>query len=402
MTLVKNLDEEDIESLIDPTFAIVAEHWESFDAEVQQNAHDMISSLLKTHSTMVRDMVTTIPSLGNIPLLKKFETELGRLKAQMDPKHQFQAFVKRCQSENVTVVARALTELHRYLEEHQSFLHGSAISEQPDPVIAALVHSLLQVCLKFSQVKTEVAPNAARCLGMIGCLDPTKIELPKESQDILVLSDFTNPEETIDFVVFFLQEVLVKSFLSTTDTRSQGLFAYAIQELLRNCGFDASNTLRKDLQPDELYRRWMVVPETIRNTLTPFLMSKYVLEPLATVPQVHYPIYALEMSHSTWIRQFVFDLLGKGHGKNASMVFSICRRIVRRQDISVATFILPFITLNIVLDGSAKQVDNVAAEFLGILSTPLHEANQLQRENLILCSHVSIPLMLRESSAKNC
>ena len=389
MALIKALDEEDIESLIDPTFAIVAEHWESFDADVQQSAHDMISSLLKTHSSMIRDMITTIPSLGGIPLLKKFETEIGRLKAQMDPKHQFQAFAKRCESENVTVVARSLRELQSYLEENQAFVHASAVSEQPDPVIASLVQALLQACLKFSEVKLEVVLSAARCLGMIGCVDPTKVELPREGQDILVLSDFANPEETIDFVVFLLREVLVKTFLSTTDTRSQGLLAYAIQELLRNCGFDASNTVRRDLQPDEMYRRWIAIPEATRNTLAPFLTSKYVLEPLASIPQSQYPIYDAEMSHSTWIRQFVFDLLGKCHGKNATMVFSICRRIVRRQDTSVSIFVLPFITLNIVLEGNKKKLDDIATEFLNILSRPLQESNQAVRENLILCSHVS-------------
>ena len=389
ITLVKALDQEDVENLIDPTFAIVAQHWELFSADVQQNAHDMISSLLKTHSSMVRDMVHTIPSLGDIPLLKKFEIELSRLKAQLDPKHQFQAFVKRCQSENVTVVSRALAELHNYLLVNQNFVHTSAVSEQPDSVIASLVHSLLVASLKFSEIKPEASITAAKCLGMIGALDPTKVELPKENKDILVLSDFTIPEETINFVIFFLQEVLVKTFLSTTDTRSQGLLAYAIQELLRNCGFDASNTLRRDLQPDDMYRRWISIPEVTRNTLTPFLTSKYVLEPLGPIPQTAYPIYAPELSHAIWIRQFVFDLLGKCHGKNASMVFSTCRRIVRRQDISISAFILPFITLNIILEGSTQQVDNIAVEFLGILSRPLSEVNQAMRDNLILCSHVS-------------
>ena len=389
MALVKALDEEDIETLIDPTFAIVAEHWESFDADIQQSAHDMISSLLKTHSSMIRAMVTTIPSLGGIPLLKKFETEIGRLKAQMDPKNQFLAFVKRCQSENVTVIARAMRELHAYLVNNQAYLHVSVTSEQPDPVIAVLIQTLLHCCLKFSDLKVEIAANAARCLGMIGCVDPTKVELPKENQDIIVLSDFVSGEETIDFVVFLFQEVLVKAFLSTTDTRSQGLLAYAIQELLRNCGFDASNTVRKDLQPDEMYKRWIAIPEAIRNTLTPFLSSKYVLEPLAAIPAATYPIYAPELSQSTWVRQFVFDLLGKCHGKNASMVFSICRRIVRRQDISVATFILPFITLNVILEGNIKRLDEITTEFLSVLSRPLQEASQAARENLILCSHVS-------------
>ena len=392
---MKALDADDIESLVDPTFAIVAQHWETFDADVQQRAHDMIGNLLKTHTTMIRDMVNTIPSLGQIPLLQKFEAELGRLKAQMDPRHQFRAFAKRCQSENVTIIARALTELQGYLIGNQAFLHNCAISEVPDPILALLVRSLLEICLKFSESKPGIAVSAARCLGQIGCLDYTKVELAKENQEILVLSDFTNRENSIDFLIFFFQQVLVKTFLSTTDTRSQGLLAYAIQELLRYCGFDAANVLRRDIQPNDLYRRWISIPDGVRNTLAPFLTSKYVLEPLSSMPQVAYPVYKSDMSHSVWIRQLVFDLLGKSHGKNASMIFSICRRIVRRQNISISTFLLPYITINIVAGGTTQQLNDIATEFLGILSRPIELETPAARENIILCSHVSVSLHFR-------
>ena len=389
MALMKTLDEEDIESLVDPTFAIVAQHWDSFSAQTQQQAHDMISLLLKTHAGMVREIINTIPSLGDIPLLKKFETELGRLKAQIDPRHQFQAFSKRCQSENATVVARALTELNGYLESHQLVLHSWAVSEQPDPIIAQLTRSLLGACLRFCDSNSDVAINSARCLGLIGCLDPTKIEITEDSREIFLLSNFTNASETIDFIVFFIQEVLVKAFLSTTDTRSQGLVAFVIQELLRYSGFDASNTLRRDLDPDIEYRRWIAIPELTRNTLTPFLTSKYFLELPAPLPEFHYPLYNHQMTHSTWIRHLVFDLMRKSHGENVSAVFSICRCLIRRQDIAIPNFLLPFAALNVVLEGTVQQRTDIAKEFLMILSQPLPDNNQSIRESLILCSHVS-------------
>ena len=218
------------------------------------------------------------------------------------------------------------------------------------------------------------------------------IELPQEKKEIFVASDFANMDETIDFIVFFLKEVLVKTFLSTTDTRSQGLLAYAIQELLRKCGFDASNTIRRDVEPSELYRRWIAISEDTKNTLTPFLTSRYVLEPLGETTSYEYPLYAQGMTHSTWIRQLVFDLLGKGDGENANMIFSTCRRIIRRQDICISTFLLPFITLNIILQGSEDDVVDVAKEFRTVLFHALPEDGQPDRENLILCSHASLIL----------
>lgn len=388
--LLTTLGEEDVEHLINPTFAIIAQHWESFNSTVQERTYQMVSLLLKTHAGMVREMVNVIPSIDKIPLLSKFETELGKLKAQMDHRHQFQAFTARCQEENATVVLRALTELENYLIDHQSFLQASAISEQPDPVIAELVRSLLDACVRFSEGSSEIALLCARCLGLIGCLDPTRIEAVRESRDILVLSNFGKADETIDFVIFFIQEVLVKAFLSATNTRAQTFLGYVIQELLRFCAFDTSVTYRGgDSQSNAKYRRWVAIPEVIRNTLTPFLTSQFLLTTAASLPDCTYPLYNVEVSHSTWLRDFVFDLLRKGCGDNAAIMFPIFRRAVRGQDISISSFLLPYAALNVVLGGTEQHRQDIANELLTVLSKTIPENNQRLRENMILCSQVS-------------
>ena len=384
---MSTLQKDDIESLVDPTFAIIAQHWDTFEPEVQQRAHDMISNLLKSYSDMIREMVNTIPSLGDIPLLSKFESELGKLKAQWDPRHRFQAYVKRCQSENVTVVARAIIELGPYLENHQSFLQTSAVSAKPDPVIGQLVRSLLNACLRFSEDEPAIAVNCAKCLGLIGCLDPTRVEAAEENKEIFMLSNFADVNETIEFLIVFMQEVLVKTFLSTTDSLSQNLLAYVMQELLRSCGFTPANTIRRDLQPDMLYRKWINIPESTRSTLVPFLTSKFVLEALPPLVECKYPIYSVQVGHSTWLRFFVLDLLGKAQGDNASTVFSLCKRIIRRQDIAIPNFLLPFAALNVILEGPTEQKNEIAQELLHILSLSLPD-NQAERENLIMCSNV--------------
>ena len=323
--------------------------------------------------------------------MEKFEAELGSLKGQMDTKHQYKAFGQRCQSENATVVLRALTELEAFLAEHQGFLHTSATSQQPDAVIAYLTRSVLDACVRFSESNPEIAVLCAKCLGLIGCLDPTNIEAPRESREILVLSNFEKADETIDFVVFLLEEILVKAFLSATDTRAQGFLAYAMQELLNFCELDISVTNRShDVQTSANYRRWINIPESIRNTLTPFLTSKYILKEGISQPNCTYPLFKSGLSYASWVRMFVLDLLRKGCGANASTVFGICRRIIRGQDVSIANFVFPYIALNIVVGGTEQQKRDIANESLFILSQPLPENNQSMRENMVLCSEVSI------------
>ena len=339
---------------------------------------------------MVRDMVNTIPSLAPIPLMSKFEDELGKLKAQMDIRNHYQAFSQRCQNENATVVARALIELEDYLAENQGFLHVAAIGEQPDPVVAQLTRSILDACVRFSESHAELAVSCARCLGLVGCLDPTRIDAAKDIKDILVLSNFEKADETVTFVVFFLCEILVKEFLSVTDTRSQGFLAYGMQELLKFCRLDTSAILRsRDSHSNENYRRWVGLSESVRNTLTPFLTSKYTLTAAPSQPARKYPIFSTSINHGSWLRAFVLDLLQKGHGENASDVFQVCRRTIRGQDVSVSGFLLPFVVLNVIVSGVEFQKQEIAEEILAVLGGTLPQDSQQARENVIACSQVS-------------
>ena len=395
--MIGNMGEDELGSLVDPTFAIIAQHWNDFGPRTQTQAHEMVSNLLRSHTAMVRDIVNTIPSLAGITLMTKFEEELGRSRAQMDLKHQYHAFSQRCQNENVTVVARALVEMEPYLDKHQDFLHEAAVSEQPDPVISQLTRSILDACVLFSESNTDISTLCAKCLGLIGCLDPTRVEAVKEKREVLVVSNFGDEYETIDFVVFFLQEILVKAFLSATSPKAQGFLAYAMQELLGFCGLTASVTLRpREVHMSDNYARWVALPESVRNTLTPFLTSKYVVTPGVAQATCDYPLYTANMSHGQWLRSFVYDLLRKGVGENPQMIFPVFALLIRTQDLSISSFLLPFSVLNIVIDGTERQKTEIGKELLTVLRHSLPEGSSAVRDNIILCSQVShLSMILR-------
>lgn len=388
--MIGTLGGEEITALVDPTFAIMAQYWEYFDPKSQQQAHDAVSHLLKSHDSIVRHAVKTIPSLASIPLMSKFEEELGTIRAQMDVKHQYQAFSERCRNENITVVFRALIELESYLTKHQRFLHEASMHEQPDPVVSQLVRSVLDACVLFNESHTDISVLCAKCIGLIGCLDPTRVEAVRDKKDMLLLSNFGEAEETRDFVVFFCREVLVKTFLSATNSRSQGFLAYAMQELLNFIQFDTSVMVRsRDVPFDTNYYRWVVLPESVKNTLTPFLNSKYVVTAGVTQRPCKYPVYNPGMAHQHWLRTFVFDLLRKGVGDNVQRIFPVLGRIIRGQDISISNFLLPFAALNVVVSGTESQNLETAGELLAVLDYTLPESEPAVRDNMILCSQVS-------------
>lgn len=390
--MISTLGEDEIGVLVVPTFAIIAQYWQSFRLKLQEQTYDAISNLLKSHAGMIRESVKIIPSLASIPLMSKFEDELGKVKAQMDVKHQFQAFSERCQNENVTVVVRALIELEDYLTIHQRFLHEASMHEQPDSIVAQLIRSILDACVTFNKSHEDISLLCAKCIGLIGCLDPTRIEAVRDKKEMLMQSNFGEAEETKDFVVFFCREVLVKAFLSATNPRSQGFLAYAMQELLSFIQFDTSIMVRsRDLPFDANYYRWAVLPESVKNTLIPFLTSKYVVTAGVVQRPCKYPVYSRGIAHSQWLRIFVYDLLQKGTGENVERIFPVLARIIRFQDISISEFLLPFAALNVVVSGHESEKQQIARELLAVLNHTLPEGQPAVRDSMILCSHVSDP-----------
>jgi serine/threonine-protein kinase ATR len=390
-TLISSLSEEDLEPIIDQTLAIVIRYWDNLTEESRTRACQLIDHILTNHPSLVRDTFSTMPSLASIPEMAAFDAKINDMRAQMDVRSQFLALIRRCQSENATVVEQALMELAPFLSANEEFLHDSVLSEQPDPVIAQLTRSLLDCCVKFSTTSDSITLLSARCLGLVGCLDPNRVETIKEKKDILVLSNFDRMEETVAFILFFLQHVLVDAFLSASNTRAQGFLAWAMQGLLKFCKLNAVLTQRsRDLQVDEKYQRWMELPESVRNTLTPFLTSTYTVTVVTNHTEVNYPLFSPKLTHSEWLRTLVQDLLRTGNGDNAKMVFSISSRVVKGQDISISSFLLPFAVLNRIVGGTEQEQQNLQHELMSVLSHPVPETNNNARETIISSSQVRI------------
>lgn len=394
-TLISSLSEEDIEPLIDQTFAIVIRYWDRLTGDGRKSACELVDHILTSHPNLVRDTFNTMPSLASIPEMARFDTQINELRARMDVRSQFLALIRRCQSENATVVEQALEELLPFLAANEEFLHVCVLSEQPDPVVAQLTRGLLDCCVKFNTSSDSITLLSARCLGLVGCLDPNRVETIKEKKDILVLSNFDRMEDTVEFILFFLQHVLVEAFLSASNTRAQGFLAYAMQGLLRICNLNAAVTQRsRDLQGDEKYQRWMELPESVRNTLTPFLTSTYTVTVVAANPEIRYPLMSSKMTHSEWLRTLVQDLLQNGNGDNAKLIFAVCSRIVKGQDISISSFLLPFAVLNRIVGGTERELQDLQLELMNVLSHPLPDANTNVRDAIISSSQVGALLRL--------
>jgi serine/threonine-protein kinase ATR len=268
-TLLTNLDDEDIELMLESTFSIISQFWNDFEDVTRQRVKSVLLYLLDSRALLIKNAVFNLPSLSQFPQLADIEERLKNLRTPIDEENSFQIFCRRVSHENPGVVAQALVELKAYLHNHQSFLQSSAVSEQPDVVIGLLVRSVLDACVKFNESRLDIALLSAEVLGLIGCLDPNRVESVRERREMVVVSNFIDPGETTDFVLFMLEEVIVKAFLSSTDTGVQGFLSYVMQVLLEKCDF--REVCVPILQNDQrgrnhpIWLKWKSLTDSVRH-----------------------------------------------------------------------------------------------------------------------------------------
>lgn len=388
-----NLDDEDVEPMLESTFSTVIQRWDSFNGPTKKRAEDFLQYLIKNRSRLIRNTIVNLPSLSHIPELAEIESQINKWRQPTDVGNAFHIFSRRIGHENAGVVVQALVELKDYLRAEQSFLQMSAISEQPDVVVGMLVRSVLDTCVKFNGSHNDIARLSAECIGLIGCLDPNRVESVREQKAMVVVSNFEDPAETTDFVLFMLEEVIVKAFLSATDTVWQGFLSYVMQELLWKCDFKEIfvKGTRSTIH-EELYEKWCRLPINVQDTLTPFLNSKYSLLEgnLATFT---YPIFNPEKTPSykiyqSWLRSFVLDLLQKQFSLHAEIIFPALFRAIRTKDLSIASFLLPYVALHVVALGSDQHRKEITEELLRILMYDVEADSKIRKEDLKLCLEV--------------
>jgi serine/threonine-protein kinase ATR len=393
--MLTHLGQEDVEALLETTFFIVTRYWTSMNKSTTLLAHRTLQLLVDKFEALVAKYIIKLPSLRHIPELKDIEMKLDQHRpAALAVEEILESFAERIRHENAGVTLQALTELVPYLKGNQAALHTSDASLQSDAGVVALVRSLLDCTCKYNGLPGDIARLCTEALGLIGCLDPSKTETVKEQRSIVILNNFVDNEETTDFVIFLLEEAIVPAFLSTTDVKFQGFLSFVMQELTSRCDLNAACAMATSGMSgaNDIYRKWIAMPEAIREVVSPFLTSKYVVAPMAHT-EVSYPIFRPERSYGNWLRHYVVDLLRKGQTPFADLIFEPLARVIRVRDLAIAEFILPYIVLHTLLGSRATQKDreNVLGELLAILEhQPEEGASYLEKEDLKRFCHVSL------------
>ncbi|TEA10637.1 Protein kinase rad3 [Colletotrichum sidae] len=388
--LLKYLEAEDVEVLLETNFFVIDHYWPLFSAGTRATAKELVVTLLKQFNAVIVENIWKLPSLAHITDLADVEMQLRdlRQKQPIASRTTFAIFAERISHDNSGVVLQALSELVIHLKQSGGYLQTSAIGQQVDPVVSTLLRALLDCATKYNALQIDIASLCTQCIGLIGCLDSNRVEAVREQKMMVILNNFENADETTDFVLFILEEILVKAFLSTTDTKLQGFLSFAMQELLDRVDITAACAMQKTGMRDgaTIYRKWLALPEGIREILTPFLTSRYLLMAVNVAP-TDYPIFRPGKPYGNWMRSFSMDLLRKGQNGHADLVFEPLGRTIRVKDLTVAEFLLPYLVLHVIIGNRStrKERDNVVGELVGILQhQPAEDAHYTEREDMKL------------------
>ncbi|KAI0427754.1 phosphatidylinositol 3 [Xylaria sp. FL1042] len=376
-------EESEVDILIETTFYLINQYWSAFEEASQQLAKDLINFLIDKQQPTVEKYIGKLPSFSHIKELSDVESELSKLRSPVDNHTAFFLLTERIYHETSGVVLHALRDLSEYLQRHQGYLQASAVSEQPDSIVSNLVRALLDCISRHSGFHNEITDLCTQCIGLVGCLDPNRIEAVRGESQIIVTSNFEDSRQVSEFVFFLLEKVLVTSFVSATDTKLQGFLSYAIQELLDRGNIAEAVKMEGLREGEVVYRRWCSLSQSAQEILTPFLTSRYRLMPMGQ-QKIEYPIFGPGKSYGNWMRNLTLDCLRRPQNPFAMLIFEPLCRLIRVKDLSIAEFLFPYLIVHIILGEEIREEERrvVLQELLNVLQYELPaEASYAERED---------------------
>lgn len=385
--LVQHLEESHLVTILDLSLAIVLQRWESFNSKCRKEAKTLLSAFFDKSELFRTKHVHCFFSLSDNDELLDLYTKVHQIIRKNErPNSLLYDISRRCKNDNKFVVKQALMDLNRFLVQYQTDFYTTFLPRQSYAAVVCTLYAVLLDILHKFKSNNDITIQCSKCLGLIGALDPTKYEIEKKRDQLIIASDFEDPKETVRFLLKFIDQNLVPAFWASEDPGKQLFLAYAMQEFLKLCGLDSSRIKVDSLdKSSHEYLLWSQFTDISKSTLTPLVSSKYSAS-VSNYDPLKYPIYKVTKEHSQWLRQFTLDLLKKAKGNNAEPIFFVCSSLVKDQDLSFCTFILPYVALNLTISQTnGHEAENIKKEIMAVLSVSLKEVHHLAADSLRLC-----------------
>lgn len=381
---------------IGATIAAIVANWANFDLDEREQARLIIGHIAGNakHLAEFRD---DIVRFGHIEKLANYNRILLDYRKGWTITEQLEKLIERTDSKNIAIATESMRELRNLLKEKHSEVMQLAQGDAFEPVLGQTVRSLLAAATRTVDCE-DLRDLAYECFGIIGALDPDRFATGGEEKSMLISSNFTDPDESANFALHLIKDLLADAFRSTNDPKHQNHLAFAIQELMKFCGFD-SRIVKGGNVPSKVQRRWKTLPEDVLKTVNPLLDAQFKQNQIKT-RTFEYPIYSTKKTYREWIQVWTVDLIGRvmevkheGETNHAQKIFGVFLSEPKNQDVAVAHHLLPHLVLHVLLSGNAVAREQIREEIWDVLRDQVSPAPGSTPEKRMLSAQVIFQLM---------
>ncbi|GFP89089.1 serine/threonine-protein kinase atr [Phtheirospermum japonicum] len=324
---------------------------------------EILEELVVQNKVILQQHIREFPTVPNVPALAEVNKVIQEARGSMTIKDQLHDVVEGLNHENLNVRYMVASELNKLLNsKREEFM--ALFTKEGDlvmDVMSSLITSLFKGCAEESRsiVGQRLKLICADCLGAIGAIDPAKIKVISSTRFKIACSDD-------DLIFELITKHLARAFRSAPDTLIQDSAALAIQELLKIAGCKCTE------MSDRGQRLWGRFSNYIKEIIGPCLTSSFQL-PKVSDSAACGPIYRPSMSYRRWVYSWIKKLMAHATGSR-SEIFNACRGIVRH-DVHIAMYLLPYLILNAVCDGTEDARSGITEEILSVLNVAVSDSS---------------------------
>lgn len=376
---------------VGPTSAAFVGAWQSFSAKAKQCAVESMEYVVQEIGEDLGQYLDDVVDISVIPEFSHINRQLQALRSYWTPRERLQRLLDKTTSENVSVAIQSLSELKAFLfTESGGFIRVLVSGDMFDSLVGQVVGALLAAACRDGDGLEPFRALAYESIGILGAVDPDRCELPVGPSRIIVKNNFTDEDESIQFSLHLICDLLVGAFRSSSDFKHQSFLAYTIQELLRFCQFKPAlvGVGTSTSISNRVRNRWRSLPKHILETVTPLLEGTLTLN-FVPSPEIKHPIYTHQTTYREWIQLWTAYLIDKASGPTAQTIFNIFRSAVRNKDAGVAHHLLPHLVLNILMGGNEEDAQQIRVELLVVLKDQIDHESQSSPDKKLLSAQVS-------------
>lgn len=389
LTCCASLSLQDIGPYVGPISAALVRRWNSLDSLSRELAGRILNYMTDPDQAEVGNYLDDIASLDACSDLAPLAERLKNLKARWSPLKTLEKILDRCVSENIIVASQALSELLSFMTSQWELMRKYTSGDVFHPVIGKIARVLFVAASRDGESWESLRLLAFQAIGTLGALDPDRFDMKLQDNTFVVLHNFNDDGESYRFAVHLIRDVLVGAFRSTSDTRYQKDLGFAIQELLKFCGFTLDLVTNQGTSVSlKIRKRWDDLPKDILEIITPLLKDHLQLNYVSHNSRVQCPIYSTVPTYREWIQQWSGHLIQTLSKSPAGKIFNGFRLAVRNKDVDVARHLLPHLALGVLTSGEEGERQNIRLEILAILEDQANPASEQSADKRILCAQV--------------